>query len=67
MKTITIQKSRNIGKFKLYKTNILENEKGQSFQIDNTSIGDADFQGVNLLSFDAVKLLAILNFATQNF
>ena len=55
-KRFRLSNFRNIGKFKLYKTNILENEKGQSFQIDNTSIGDADFQGINLLSFDAVKL-----------
>lgn len=55
-KEFELSNFRNIGKFKLYKTNILENEEGQSFQINNTSIGNADFQGINLLSFKKVKL-----------
>ncbi len=52
----TLSNFRNIGKFKLYKTNILEGEKGELFQIDNTSIGDADFQSVSLNSFSEVKM-----------
>lgn len=49
---------RNLGKFKLFKVNIFDNEgeKPKSFQIDNTSIGDADFQSINLSSFERVKL-----------
>lgn len=47
---------RNLGKFKLYKINILGHEKGSLFQIDNTSIGDADFQAICLTSFSTVKL-----------
>ena len=44
---------RNLGKLKLYKINILENEKKNNaeFRLDNTSIGDADFQSVDLSSF----------------
>lgn len=60
---------RNIGKFKLYKINILdiehnyfdsrayqknETEGNEKFQIDNTSIGKTDFQSVNIGSFDHV-------------
>ena len=44
---------RNLGKLKLYKINILKNETANhgAFQLDNTSIGDADFQSVDLSSF----------------
>lgn len=47
---------RNIGKFKLYKINILDNENGSLFQIDNTSIGNTDLQTISLTSFMKVKL-----------
>ena len=47
---------RNIGRFKLYKINVFDDEKGELFQIDNTSIGDADFQSICLTSFATVKL-----------
>lgn len=47
---------RNTGRFKLYKINVTGKEKGNLFQIDNTSIGDADFQSINLNSFSTVKL-----------
>jgi hypothetical protein len=62
---------RNIGKFKLYKINILdikhnyfngnvyqknEKEGNKKFQIDNTSIGKTDFQSVNIGSFDDVVI-----------
>ena len=44
---------RNLGKLKLYKINMLANEKDNNakFRLDNTSIGDADFQSVDLSSF----------------
>ena len=44
---------RNLGKLKLYKINMLENEtvNDGAFRLDNTSIGDADFQSVDLSSF----------------
>ena len=44
---------RNLGKLKLYKISMLENEKNNNteFRLDNTSIGDADFQSVDLSSF----------------
>jgi ribosomal protein L21 len=45
---------RNVGKFKLFNTNIFNGETGDEFQIDNTSIGKADFQSVNLTSFEKV-------------
>jgi len=53
---------RNLGKFKLYKINILkikdkgidETKNNKIFQIDNTSIGKTDFQSVNLTSFVSV-------------
>ncbi|OIR24855.1 hypothetical protein [Bathymodiolus thermophilus thioautotrophic gill symbiont] len=51
---------RNMGKFKLYKINVLlkEYDKKESynprFQIDNTSIGETDFQSINLVSFARV-------------
>ena len=53
---------RNVGKFKLYKINILKEEYDSQksdnprFQIDNTSIGDTDFQSLNLSSFETVKM-----------
>ncbi len=47
---------RNIGRFKLYKINVFGDEKGSLFQIDNTSIGDADFQAICLTSFTTVRL-----------
>jgi len=47
---------RNIGRLKLYKINVSGNEKGNLFQIDNTSIGDTDFQSICLTSFDTVRL-----------
>ncbi|RUA04325.1 MAG: hypothetical protein DSY43_06515, partial [Gammaproteobacteria bacterium] len=62
---------RNIGKFKLYKINVLdikhnyfggtpykkdETKNNIKFQIDNTSIGRADFQSVNMNSFGKVKM-----------
>lgn len=70
-KNFKLRNFRNIGKFKLYKINILdiehnyfngnpyhENEtKGnEKFQIDNTSIGKTDFQSVNIGSFDHVVI-----------
>lgn len=47
---------RNVGKFKLFKINILEKEKiyNPRFQIDNTSIGKTDFQSLNIASFARV-------------
>jgi hypothetical protein len=51
---------RNLGKFKLFKINILQPEFDSSithnakFKIDNTSIGRADLQSINLISFDEV-------------
>lgn len=47
---------RNIGRFKLYKINVSGDEKGSLFQIDNTSIGEADFQAICLTSFSTVRL-----------
>lgn len=54
---------RNSGLFKIYKINILDKERksisdknDSIFQIDNTSIGNADFQSVNLDSFRKVKM-----------
>ena len=46
---------RNLGKLKLYRINTLENETTNDgvFRLDNTSIGDADFQSVDLSSFAA--------------
>ena len=47
-----ISNVRNLGKLKLYKINILSNEKATNkFRLDNTSIGDADFQSVDFSSF----------------
>ena len=51
-----IRNFRNIGRFKLYKINVTPSDKGTLFQIDNTSIGNADFQTVCLTSFLTVKL-----------
>ncbi len=50
-----ISNVRNLGKLKLYKINMFENETTNRgvFQLDNTSIGDADFQSVDLSSFAA--------------
>ena len=49
---------RNIGKLKLFKINVWDDEKEENnnFQIDNTSIGDADFQSIDLSSFTTVTL-----------
>ncbi|CAB5501805.1 hypothetical protein THERMOS_1454 [Bathymodiolus thermophilus thioautotrophic gill symbiont] len=53
---------RNMGKFKLYKINVLPKEYDKRegynprFQIDNTSIGGADFQSINLVSFARVVM-----------
>ncbi len=47
---------RNIGRLKLYKLNVSSDEKGNLFQIDNTSIGNADFQAICLTSFTTVRL-----------
>ncbi len=53
---------RNMGKFKLYNINILENEyktniaNNEIFQIDNTSIGNSDFQSLYLTSFNKVVM-----------
>lgn len=49
---------RNMGKFKLYKINVQNDEKTENgiFQIDNTSIGDTDFQSLNLTSFKTRKI-----------
>ncbi|RUA06724.1 MAG: hypothetical protein DSY43_01425 [Gammaproteobacteria bacterium] len=61
---------RNIGKFRLYKINILnishdyfentyqkdETSDNKKFQIDNTSIGKTDFQSVNIGSFNEVVI-----------
>jgi hypothetical protein len=62
-KNFTLSNFRNIGKFKLFKINTLkitdfidETKDNESFQIDNTSIGDADFQSVNLSSFNTLTL-----------
>ena len=56
-KCFKLNNFRNVGKFKLYKINVFKNElkkKNPTFQIDNTSIGDTDFQSLNLTSFDRV-------------
>lgn len=50
-----IRNFRNAGRFKLYKINVFGDEKGVLFQIDNTSIGDADFQSICLTSFSTVR------------
>jgi hypothetical protein len=55
-KNFKLTNFRNIGKFKLFKINILDNETGEKFQIDNTSIGDTDFQSVNLSSFEKITM-----------
>jgi hypothetical protein len=98
-KNFKLTNFRNIGKFKLFKINILDKEKNTSkkickinsfrsaplyilekfkrqsplyelnsnkceveknqnnnFQIDNTSIGDTDFQSVNLSSFEKITM-----------
>lgn len=51
---------RNVGKFKLYKINILKGERAKQqnpkFQIDNTSIGKSNLQSVSLTSFAVVKM-----------
>ncbi|OJA03446.1 hypothetical protein, partial [Bathymodiolus thermophilus thioautotrophic gill symbiont] len=47
---------RNIGKFKLYKINIFNKKIGERFQIDNTSIGKADFESIDLTSFEKVVM-----------
>jgi hypothetical protein len=56
---------RNLGKFKLFKINILNKEKkdNKEFQIDNTSIGSADFQSIDLSSFK--KLIIFDNIFTN--
>jgi len=54
--TYILSNFRNIGKFKLYKINVFGSEKGNLFQIDNTSIGDTDFQAICLTSFKIVRL-----------
>ena len=53
-KNFHLSNFRNLGKFKLYKINIQKGEKNCNgvFQLDNTSIGDADFQRINLVSFE---------------
>ncbi len=59
-KNFKLTNFRNIGKFKLYKINILkrkdidETSNNEEFQIDNTSIGKTDFQSVKLDSFARV-------------
>jgi hypothetical protein len=68
-KNFQLTNFRNIGKFKLYKINILiikheyfhnlhqkDEAKGNKFQIDNTSIGKTDFQSINLSSFTEIKI-----------
>lgn len=45
---------RNLGKFKLFKINIWEGEVSSKFKIDNTSIGNTDFQSLDLTSFSKV-------------
>ncbi len=61
---------RNIGKFKLYKINILnikhkyfgntyledETQNNKKFQINNTSIGKTDFQSIDLSSFEEMEI-----------
>ena len=55
---------RNLGKFKLFKINIIKNkEKGIDetknnceFNINNTSIGDTDFQSLYLDDFETVRM-----------
>jgi hypothetical protein len=54
--SFTLSNFRNIGRFKLYKINVFRNESGRLFQIDNTSIGDTDFQSIRLTSFSTVRL-----------
>ena len=59
-KCFKLNNFRNVGKFKLFKINILKEEYDKQksynprFQIDNTSIGQADFQSLNLTSFARV-------------
>ena len=57
-KNFRLSNFRNLGKFKLYKINVQEDEKkcNGTFQIDNTSIGDADFQSIDLTSFNTRKI-----------
>ncbi len=61
-KNFKLTNFRNIGKFKLYKINILkrkdidETSNNEEFQIDNTSIGKTDFQSIKLDSFARVKM-----------
>lgn len=53
---VRISNFRNLGKFKLFKINFMKKEKGCLFQIDNTSIGDTDFQSISLVSFEKVYM-----------
>lgn len=60
LKSFKLTNFRNLGKFKLFKINVLKRENNKEivtntrFSIDNTSIGKADFQSINLTSFDEV-------------
>ncbi len=49
---------RNVGKFKLFKINVIDDEwrNNDTFSINNTSIGDADFQSLDLTFFKTVKM-----------
>lgn len=59
-KSFKLTNFRNLGKFKLFKINVLQQEHTKekvtnaTFSIDNTSIGKADFQSINLTSFNEV-------------
>ena len=57
-KNFQLSNIRNLGKFKLYKINDLpgEEQENGTFQVDNTSIGDAEFQSVDLTSFETLKI-----------
>ena len=57
-KNFRLSNFRNLGKFKLYKINVgyKEGTGNGTFQLDNTSIGDTDFQSLNLVSFNTRKI-----------
>lgn len=56
-KNFTLSNFRNTGIFKLYKINILNKEKeAKCFTIDNTSIGEAHFQSIDLTLFQDVYM-----------
>ncbi len=57
-KNFRLSNFRNLGKFKLYKINVghEEDTNNGTFQLDNTSIGDTDFQSLNLVSFKTRKI-----------